>query len=230
MITTDEAARLLTAEAEQTMALLGGRLLGGALRVAELRLAVGQTGEVAPDESFLLSPAGEGRPGWAVEVRLEAEHAPLAEVVTQPRLPSAVPLAVLADRDCTVLRGVDTDTAAALRELGAVDVGALARLPESRLGDLVAGAHGLRLVDAWSRAQLLQLPLPPVDLSALRDLELSRLVAVTPARLRVLGVPGDVPDHVLEELARVLTLLGAALDVRVLRTVRLGDLVAAEVR
>lgn len=232
MITSEEAARLLTAEAEQTIALLGGRLVGGGVAVSSIRIAVGQTGAVAEEDSFLFSPATEGRPGWAVEVQLEAtgegafEEAPEPEAAPPP--PDTV-LAALAAEPCDVLRGVSSDAVEELRALGIRYVAELASLPEDRLGELLRPDTGLRLVDAWSRAQLLRVPLEPPLVEPLASYRLDDLVAASPQRLRDLGLPADTADADAERLSRTFTLLGAALDVRVLRDLWVSDLLAGEV-
>ena len=231
MITSEEAARLLTAEAEQTIALLGGRVVGGGVAVSSIRIAVGQTGAVAEEESFLFSPATDGRPGWAVEVQLEAtgEPAPEIQAPQGPTGPEAgTVLGALADRSCDVLRGVSSDAVESLASVGIRYVAELASLPEARLGDLLQPDAGLRLVDAWSRAQLLRVPLETSLAEPLSSYRLDALVGATPRHLRDLGMPADTADADLERLSRSLTLLGAALDLRVLRGLRVADLLAGE--
>ena len=226
MTTVEEATRLLTGEVEDCVAMLGNRLVGGGMRVESIRVALGQTGDVAEDESFLLAPGGEGRPGWAVEVRvLASEEVPAAQE-PPPAGAAAMPLQSLAGQDCTVLRGTDADTATLLAEAGIRTVDELALLPEARLGDLLVPGAGMRLVDAWSRAQLLRIPLPAVKLGDLGGRMLSELVARTPAELRGLGLAAGTPDAAAEELARTLAFLGSALDLAVCRTLTLSQLAA----
>lgn len=228
MITSEEAARLLTAEAEHTIALLGGRLVGGGAAVSSIRIAVGQTGTVAAEESFLFSPATEGRPGWAVEVQLEATGAPDPQVEVSQAEPPGTVLAALGARPCDVLRGVAWDAVEALRTLGIRYVAELASLPETRLGELLQPDTGLRLVDAWSRAQLLRVTLEPALVAPLSSCRLDELVGATPQRLRDLGLPADTAEADLERLSRSFTLLGAALDLRVLRDLGVSELLVGD--
>lgn len=222
MITVDEAARLLSGELEDCIALLGNRLVGGGLGVESVRVAIGQSREVADDESFLLTEGHAGRAGWAVEVRVHATDAPPEPSTDTPSgsAGAPVPLDALTGRSCTVLRGTDDDTARALAGAGVRSVEELALLPETRLTEL-RDKGGLRLLESWSKAQLLRLPLPPGPWGGLGGLSLAELAGMSPARLRASGLPADVSDSRTDELARILALLGAALDVSVLRALTL---------
>jgi hypothetical protein len=226
-LTGKHVARLITAEVEESIDSLGGRLAGAGLEVTGIRVAVGQPkGIDTQHQPFLLGRPGLISTGWAVEVALSAgpSEGRRPHGVTMPRTPVS-PLGVLGPLPLTALRGVDMRVSTSLRNQGVTTVAALAEVSQDDLAALAVGPLRTRCLDAWSRALLLGVPLQVVPGDFLPDVTLAAVAGLSPAQLRRMGTSDDVPEQILESLCHGLALLGAALDLRVLRQIRLRELV-----